>query len=85
MAAMCATISGRVGRGPLLSVEVPAETYDRYRELKSIWKFDNDQMAELATDGGRLPLSTTAIQDLLEQMEKAAVEMGAHLTAVRKT
>jgi hypothetical protein len=83
MAAMRATISGRVGGRVLRSAEVSAATYDRYRELKAIWKFDCDQMVDLATDGGRLPLNEDTVLELLGRMERDAVEMGARLTTAK--
>lgn len=82
MAELRATISGRVG-GVLVSTEVSGPMYDRYRALKAIWKFDCDQMVELATDGGRYELNEESVQGLLVLMERDAAEMGASLYAVK--
>lgn len=78
MTAMAATLSGRIRTGgPVVATEVPAQLWDRMRELKRCWGFSWDDIVTMATDAGRLPLTEETVRMLLGEMERDAEDMGA--------
>ncbi len=74
-----ATISGVV-RDRVCAIEVSAETYERFRTLKSAWGLHCDHIVSLATSDGRSPLTEAGILDVLGQLDEAGQTIGTQAT-----
>ena len=68
---MVATLSGRIGtRGRIVTVEVPADVWDRLRDAGHILDKNWDDIVTIATEGGTLPLTEAAVLEVLKDMER---------------
>lgn len=71
MSSVTATISGRVkGDTELLAIEVTAELYDRYREVRTRATISQDEMMWAITADGRYPLTEWRVKRTLAQLER---------------